>query len=147
MFWCLGSRCVHSLMNGFQPLLMVKYLTLIKAQGCKTAGCNIKAASIRLTYKNGTPPAHGQGEWDQCGCEWRRRVGGERVELCKRSFVRRLSSLARRKIKVEERNLHSLNRCCPKNTLSPTCVAGRSARRRLSAQRVSSNLSLIREAL
>lgn len=40
-------------MNGFQPLLMVKYLTLIKAQGCKTAGCNIKAASIRLTYKMG----------------------------------------------------------------------------------------------
>lgn len=69
------------------------------------------------------------------------------MELCKRSFVRRLSSLARRKIKVEERNLHSLNRCCPKNTLSPTRAAGGSARRRLSAQRVSSNLSLIREGL
>lgn len=137
-------------MKGFQPLLTVNHLTLIKAQGCKTAGCNIKAASIRLTYKMGLAPAHGQGEWDQCGCEWRRRVGvggGKRVELCKRSFVRRLSSLARRKIKVEERNLHSLNRCCPKNPLSPTRVAGRSARRRLGAQRVSSNLGLIREAL
>lgn len=49
--------------------------------------------------------------------------GGEGVQLCKRSFVRRLSSLARRKIKVEERNLHSLNRCCSKVTLSPTRVA------------------------
>lgn len=126
-WWILGARTYLQLnlfyghIKGFLTSFSNKApcFFLSKAQHCETAGCNIKAWSIPLTYKISLTT---NKQAERMGSVWLRGEGGreeargerreKKVELCRRSFVRLFSSLAVRpqNIKVEERNLHSLNR-------------------------------------